>query len=213
MTEELIEQGTDAWRQQRLGKATGSRIADIIAKGLSGAVSASRKNYAAQLVIERLTETIVPGFSSEPMEWGKEKEDEARAAYAFLYADGVPVTRAGFVDHPSIPMSGASPDSYVGTDGLLEIKCPNSATHIATVLGKAPPGNYLTQIMWQMACTGRQYCDFISYDPRFPDNLKIRVIRVPRDQKRIIELETEVSAFLREVSAQVEALKALGEAA
>lgn len=207
--ETMIEQGTEEWRRQRLGKATGSRIADIIAKGKSGASSASRKNYAAQLVIERLTEEVQPGFSSEPMEWGNDKEPEARAAYAFLRADGVTVTKAGFVDHPRIPMAGASPDSYVGEDGLLEIKCPNSATHMETILGKSPPAKYMTQMQWVMACTGRQWCDFVSYDPRFPENLALHVIRVPRDQKRIIELETEVSIFLREVSAAVDALKAL----
>lgn len=209
MSEDMIEQGTDEWKQQRCGKATASRIADIIAKGRSGAVSASRKNYAAQLVCERLTETVEETYTSKEMAWGTEKEPEARAAYAFLYADGQEVTKAGFVDHPTIAMAGASPDGFVGEDGLIEIKCPNSATHIDTLLNGTIKGEYITQMQWQMACTGRQYCDFVSYDPRLSDHLKIYVKRIPRDPKFIIELETEVSAFLREVSATVAALEAL----
>lgn len=212
MSEDMIEQGTDAWKMQRCGKATASRISDIIAKTKSGP-SASRKNYMAQLVCERLTETVEESFSSKEMAWGTEKEPEARAAYAFLHADGLEVTTAGFVDHPTIPMAGASPDGYVGEDGLIEVKCPNSAGHIETLLTGAIKSNYITQMQWQMASTGRQYCDFVSYDPRLPDHLSLFVKRIPRDQKFIIELETEVSTFLREVSAQVEALKALGEAA
>ena len=208
MSEDMIEQGTDAWRMQRCGKATASRISDIIAKTKSGP-SASRKNYAAQLVCERLTGTVEETYTSKEMAWGTEKEPEARAAYAFLYADGQEVTTAGFVGHPTIAMAGASPDGYVGADGLLEIKCPSSATHIDTLLHGTIKGEYITQMQWQMACTGRQWCDFISFDPRLPDSLALFVKRIPRDPKFIIELETEVSAFLREVSATVEALKAL----
>lgn len=203
-----VIQGSPEWFAARAGKATASRIADIIAKTKSGP-SASRKNYAAQLVCERLTGTVEETFTSKEMAWGTEKEPEARAAYAFLYADGQEVTTAGFVDHPTIAMAGASPDGFVGTDGLIEVKCPNSATHIETLLGKSVPGKYVTQMQWQMACTGRAWCDFISYDPRLPDHLQLFVQRVPRDPKFIIELETEVSAFLREVSATVAALEAL----
>lgn len=213
MTEEVI-QGSSDWFAARAGKATASRIADIMAKTKSGP-SASRKNYMAQLVCERLTGKVEETFTNAAMQWGTEKEPEARAAYAFLHADGLEVTTAGFVDHPKIQMAGASPDGYVGDEGLLEIKCPNSASHIETLLGKSVPGKYLTQIMWQLACTGRAWCDFVSYDPRMPDHLALFVHRVHRDPKMIIEMETEVSAFLREVSAQVAALEALsiGEAA
>lgn len=212
MTKEII-QGSPEWFAARCGRATASRIADIIAKGKGGAVSASRKNYMAQLVCERLTGKVEETYTNAAMQWGNDKEAEARAAYAFLHADGLEVTTAGFVDHPTIPMAGASPDGFVGEDGLLEIKAPLTATHIETMLTKRFPEKYFPQIQWQLSCTGRKWCDAVSFDPRLPDHLSMYVQRIPRDQKFIIELETEVSAFLREVSAQVEALKALGEAA
>ena len=210
----MIEQGSPEWFAQRCGKATASKIADIIAKTKSGP-SASRKNYKAQLVAERLTGAVAESYSNAAMQWGTDHEEEARDAYAFLHADGMEVTKAEFVIHPSIPDSGASPDGYVGDDGLVEIKAPNTATHIDTLLSGKVPSKYITQMMWQMACTGRQWCDFVSFDPRLPAHLSLFVKRVQRDQSKIIELETEVSAFLREVSAQVSALEALsiGEAA
>ena len=208
----MIQQGTPEWFAQRCGKATASRIADIIARTKSGP-AASRKNYASQLVCERLTGTVEETFTSKEMLWGTEKEPEARGAYAFL--TGRDVLAAGFVDHPTIAMAGASPDGYVGEEGLIEIKCPNTATHIETLRGAAIKGNYETQMQWQMACTGRQWCDFVSYDPRLPPHLALFVKRVPRDQRVIIELETEVAAFLREVTETVSALEAFanGEAA
>lgn len=206
----MIEQGSPEWFAQRAGKATASRIADIIAKTKSGP-SASRKNYAAQLVAERLTGTVEQGYTNGAMQWGTEKEPEARAAYAFLHdAD---VVEAEFIVHPSISDSGASPDGFVGTDGLVEIKAPNTATHIETLLGKTVPSKYVTQMQWQMACTGRAWCDFVSFDPRLPDHLSLFVRRVPRDDAYIAELEAEVRAFLLEVSATVSALEKYAEAA
>ena len=205
-------QGSEEWKLQRLGKATASRVADIIAKTKSGP-SASRKNYAAQLVCERLTGNIEDGYTNAAMQWGTEKEPEARATYAFLHANGVDVVEAEFVCHPEIPDSGASPDGYVGGDGLLEIKCPQSATHIETILSGKIPEKYITQIMWQMACTGRAWCDFVSFDPRLPDHLSLFVRRVQRDDVMIAELEAEVRAFLLEVSATVRALEEYAKAA
>lgn len=191
---------------QRLGKATASRIADIIAQTKSGP-SASRKNYMAQLVVERLTGEVAESFSNAAMQWGTETEPQARAAYSFL--KGVEVEEAPFVVHPSIPDAGASPDGLVGSDGLIEIKCPQSSTHIDTLLTGKIDGKYITQMQWQMACTGRIWCDFVSYDPRMPEHLAIWVKRVPRDDAMIIKLETEVTAFLREVAETVTALEAL----
>lgn len=206
----MIIQGSPEWFAQRSGKATASRIADIIAKTKSGP-SASRKNYAAQLVAERLTGTVEQGYTNGAMQWGTEKEPEARAAYAFLHdAD---VIEAEFIVHPSIADSGASPDGFVGADGLVEIKCPNTATHIETLLGKTVPAKYITQMQWQMSCTGRAWCDFVSFDPRLPDHLALFVRRVPRDDAYIAELEAEVRAFLLEVSATVSALEKYAEAA
>lgn len=208
----MIEQGSIEWFQQRCGKATASRIADIIAKTKSG-YSTSRKNYAAQLVAERLTQTVEESYTNAAMQWGKDKEPEARNAYAFLHADGLEVIEAEFVMHPSIADAGASPDGYVGSDGLVEIKCPNTATHIDTLLGKSVPGKYVTQIQWQMACTGRAWCDFVSYDPRLPAHLALFVRRVHRDADMIEELESEVRTFLQEVGRTVAALEAYAEAA
>lgn len=208
----MIEQGSAAWYEQRRGKVTASRIADIIATTKSGP-SASRKNYLAQLVAERLTGNVEESYTNGAMQWGKDKEPEARAAYAFLYADGVSVGEAEFTEHPSIDMAGASPDGIVGWEGQLEIKCPNTATHIDTILTGKIDSKYITQIQWQLACTGRAWCDFVSYDPRMPEHLAIWVKRVPRDEAMIAELESAVRVFLAEVAATVAALEAYAEAA
>lgn len=207
----MIEQGTEQWHAMRLGKATASRIADIIAKGKGGAESKSRLNYRAELVVERLTQTATEGFTSGAMQWGTEQEPNARIIYETEY--GMSVSQAAFIDHPSIEMTGASPDGLVGDDGLVEIKCPNTATHIATLRGGKIDARYLTQMQWQMACTGRAWCDFVSYDPRMPEALQMHVQRVQRDQERIEELEAAVSAFLSEVDEEMKALSQLAEAA
>lgn len=196
-------QGTPEWLAMRAGKVTASRVADVIAKTKSGP-SASRANYHAQLVAERLTGTTESGFTNGAMQWGTDCEPMARDAYSFLHdAD---VTEIAFVPHPTIAMSGASPDGMVGDDGLVEIKCPNTSTHIATLLDGKVPGKYMTQMQWQLACTGRQWCDFASYDPRLPDSMRLFVQRVPRDDVMIAELEAEVRAFLASVDATVVAL-------
>ena len=202
--EEII-QGSPEWFAARCGRVTASRVADVIAKTKSGP-AASRANYAAQLVAERLTGTVADTFSNAAMAWGTEKEPEARNAYAFFHdAD---VAEVGFVPHPSL-FAGASPDGLVGDVGLVEIKCPNTSTHIDTLLGKSAPSKYVTQMQWQMACTGRAWCDFVSFDPRMPEDLRLFVCRVHRDDGHISTLEAEVADFLREVDATVEALRAL----
>jgi predicted phage-related endonuclease len=158
-----MDQGTAEWFAARLGKATASRICDIIATTKSG-WGASRANYAAQLVAERLT-----------------------------------------------GMAGASPDGLVGEDGLVEIKCPNTATHIATLVSQTVPAKYRTQMMWQLACTGRHWCDFASYDPRLPESMRLFVQRVERDDAEIARLEAHVIDFLGEVDETVSRLRALYE--
>ena len=198
------DQGTAEWFAARIGKATASRVTDIVAKTKSGP-SASRKNYAAQLVAERLTGTPTESFSNAAMQWGTDTEAEARDAYRQHSLNEV--IECGFVDHPTIDDSGASPDGLIGDDGLLELKCPNTATHIETLLGKAAPAKYLHQMMWQMACTGRAWCDFASYDPRLPEHMRLFVIRVHRDDEVIAELEREVAAFLNEVEQTVAKLR------
>jgi putative phage-type endonuclease len=196
---------TFLWRMERVGKVTGSRVADIVARTKTG-YSTSRANYLAQLVAERLTGVSGDSaFTSPAMQWGIEQEAKARAAYAF-FAD-VDVALSPFVDHPKIPMAGASPDGLVGTDGLLELKCPNTATHLETVLTKTIPQKYQIQMLWQMACTGRSWCDFASFDPRLPEEHCLYVERLPRDDKRILELEEEVKTFLFELETMLRRLQ------
>jgi putative phage-type endonuclease len=202
----LILQNSPEWYAARLGKVTASRVADVIAKTKTG-WGASRANYMAELVAERLTETPAEQYSNAAMQWGTENEPQARAAYEFLH--DAAVADAGFILHPTISMSGASPDGFVGQDGLVEIKCPNTATHIETLLGRAVPGKYIAQMQWQMACSGRAWCDFVSYDPRMPATMQFFCQRTNRDAAVIAELEKLVVAFLAETDEKVRSLTRL----
>lgn len=201
----MIEQGSAEWKALRLGRATASRIADVVAKTKTG-WGASRANYMAELIAERLTGNAAEGFTNAAMAWGTEKEPEALAAYEFL--TNVEIERVPFVSHPCVEMSGASPDGLVGEDGLVEVKCPQTATHLETLLGNIVPAKYITQMQWQMACTSRAWCDFCSYDPRLPEEMRLFVRRVPRDVGMITNLEKEVAAFLAEIDEKVTALRA-----
>lgn len=201
-----IEQSTPEWFEARRGCVTASRVADVIAKTKSGP-AASRRNYLAQLVAERLTGEVAESYSNAAMQWGMDTEPLARAAYAFY--SGQDVQEAGFVLHPSIGDAGASPDGLVGEDGLVEIKCPNTATHIDTLLGRKVLGKYVAQIQWQLACTSRQWCDFVSFDPRMPEELRLFVERVDRDDDAIAYMSAEILSFLAEVQETVEKLNAL----
>lgn len=182
----------------RLGKVTASRIGDILATIRNGNWAASRKNYAAQLVTERLTGRAPEPYTNEYIQWGIEQEAPAREAYT--KATGNAVEEATFVLHPRIVLAGASPDGLVGADGLLEIKCPTPATHIETLLGGEIKEAYRLQMLWQMACTGRQWCDFVSYDPRTKDNMQLHIQRFMRDDREIAHIENEVEIFLNEVA-------------
>ena len=204
----MIIQGSDEWKALRVGKVTASRVADVIAKTKTG-WGASRANYAAELIAERLTGEPAAHYISKEMQHGTETEPQARAAYEF-HAN-VDVAQVAFVDHPAIAMSGASPDGLVGEAGLIEIKCPGTATHIATLLGKPIAAEYVTQMQWQMACTGRQWCDFVSFDPRMPAAMQLLVRRVARDQAFIEATEREVVAFLADVEGKVAQLTAIYE--
>lgn len=192
----MIEQGSPEWFAIRLGKVTASRVADVAAKTKSG-WGASRANYMAQLIAERLTGTAAESYTNAAIQWGTEKEPDARAAYEFRTDRAVELV--GFVGHPKIQMTGASPDGLVSIDGLVEIKCPNTATHIDTLLGQAVPAKYITQIQWQLACTDRKWCDFVSYDPRMPEAMRLFISRIARDDQAIGELEQIVSGFLSEL--------------
>jgi putative phage-type endonuclease len=199
----MNEQGTDAWKLDRLGKATASRVADLTAKTKTG-WGASRANYAAQLIAERLTGVPQESYTNAAMQWGTATEPEAIGAYEF-YRD-VTVERIGFIQHPRIDMAGASPDGLVGKDGLIECKCPLTATHIDTLLGGKVPDKYVPQMQFQMAVTGRNWCDFASFDPRMPEEMRLFVARVERDDKYIAELEQMVGDFLAEVAAKTKSL-------
>ncbi|MEH3108944.1 MAG: YqaJ viral recombinase family protein [Agrobacterium cavarae] len=204
-----IIQGSAEWHALRCGKVTASRVADVIAKTKSG-WGASRFNYAAELIAERLTGATAESFTSPAMQWGTDQEPMARMAYEFLH--NVTVEQVAFVSHPSIEDAGASPDGTVGEDGLVEIKCPNTATHIDTLIAQTIPAKYITQMQWQMACTGREWCDFVSYDPRLPESMQVFVKRIARDEAYIAELEKEVFTFLEtEVVAKVDSLRKLYE--
>lgn len=207
MTADLI-QGSEAWIVARIGKATASRISDVIAQTRSG-WGASRGNYMAELIAERLTGTPAEQYTNSAMKWGSETEPQAKAAYSFFY--DAEIIEVGFIPHPTIEMAGASPDGLIAPDGLIEVKCPNTATHIETLLGATIPDKYIVQMQFQMACTGAKWCDFVSFDPRMPARISLYVKRIPRDDKRIAELDALVNGFLAELDAKVTALNALGQ--
>lgn len=199
-------QGSPEWHDARRGCVGASRVADIIARTKTG-WAASRQNYLAELLAERLTGQTAPSYTNAAMQWGVEHEADARAAYAF-YTDAE-VEEVGFILHPTITQAGASPDGTVGDAGLVEIKSPNTATHIDTLLGGEIPGKYVTQMQWQMACTRRKWCDFASYDPRLPESMRLHVRRVERDNTLIAELERDVTLFLEELANKEAALRKL----
>lgn len=199
------EQGSPEWFAARLGKASASRMADITALTKTG-YGASRANYAAELVAERLTGTTAERYSNAAMQWGTDQEAPARQMYEFM--SNYVVAQVGVVIHPEIAMACASPDGLVASDGLVEIKCPNTATHIATLLGSEIDGKYLKQMQWQMACTGRLWCDFVSYDPRMPPEMQMFIRRVPRRSDDIAALTLATGLFLSEVENTVAALRA-----
>lgn len=201
-----VEQRTDEWRALRLGKVTASRVADLLAKTKTG-WGASRANYAAQLVAERLTGVPADNYVSQAMQFGIDTEAEAVNAYEFVH--GSTVTAVGFVAHPEITMAGASPDGLVSDDGLIEVKVPNTATHIETLLGGSIPSKYIVQMQFQMACTGRAWCDFVSFDPRLPEPMRLFVRRLERSDAEIDAIETEVSKFLAEVDSTIRKLTAI----
>jgi putative phage-type endonuclease len=200
MDTSLITQGSDAWFEARLGRVTASRVADVIAKTKTG-YSASRDNYMAQLICERLTGQKSESFTNAAMTHGVETEPLARSAYEAL--NGLLVEEVGFVQHPKIEMAGASPDGLVGLFGMLEIKCPNTATHIDTLLSQTVPTKYITQMQWQMRCCERQWCDYVSFDPRLPQDLQLFVKRVEFDTSYVATLEEEVNLFLKELDDKV----------
>ena len=195
------EQGSPEWHAARCGRVTGSRIADIVRKTKNG-VSKMRATYLGDLVAERISGfQSGDGFVSQAMQFGKDNEAKARATYAFMY--DIEPAQVGFVIHPTIEWAGASPDGLIGDDGGLEIKCPSSIAHINSLRGAEIDPDYIKQCQWNMACAGRAWWDFCSYDPRFPQAMQLHVRRVRRDDVMIAELEAAVREFIAELDATV----------
>jgi len=200
-----MEQRTDEWFEARLGKVTASRICDVLA----ATSTAAYQNYQAQLIAERLTGEPYESHVTTAMQWGIEKEEDARSLYEFMCDQDV--LDIGFVEHFVIKQSGASPDGLVGMNGQIEIKCPNTATHIKTLTTQKIEKKYRDQMTWQMACTGRQWCDFISYDPRLPAEHSLCVIRFERDDEQVKEMELAVRQFLRSLKDKISQMMARTE--
>lgn len=201
---EATKQGTDAWHLLRLGRVTASRVSDVLSKGKSGE-SASRRNYRIELVAQRLTGQPGESFTNAAIEWGTATEPLARVAYELKH--NTSVMEVAFVEHPTIEWFGCSPDGLVGDDGLIEIKCPNTTTHLDWMEEGKAPSKHIPQMMAQMACTSRSWCDFVSFDPRLPEDLQLFIVRVNRDQEYIDNMEAEVKKFLKEVEETINKLK------
>lgn len=207
----MIEQRSEEWYRQRLGKVTASRIADVVARTKTG-YGASRANYMVELIIERFRMeagdfTPSDNYVSPAMQWGIDHEQEA--ADAFFFATGLDLEPIGFVQHPTIEMSGASPDRKVrGENAIVEFKCPNSATHFDFLLTRTVQDKYVKQMRWQMACTGAERCYYVSYDPRMPTDMTLAFTMIKRDEPLIRELEAEVKTFLGELTAKMTAARA-----
>lgn len=199
------EQNSPEWLAARCGSLGASSIADMVAKTRTG-WGASRFNLAARIVCERLTGSPQDSYTNAAMQWGHDTEPQARAMYEFM--KDVTVAQVGLVLHPSIEKSHASPDGLVGEDGLIEIKCPNTATHIETLLNEEVEGKYIKQMQWQMACCRRSWCDFVSFDPRLPAEMQMFVQRVHHDPDLISELEREARQFLSEIDTTIATLSA-----
>lgn len=192
-----VEQRSAEWLAMRVGIVTGSRVADVMAKLKRKEGEAQcRADYKAEIVAEILTGRAAQHYVSPSMEWGVENELFARSVYEVELGAIEPV---GFALHSKIARFGASPDGLVGEDGLVEFKCPNTATHIDYIIRGVVPAEYQCQMLAEMACAERQWCDFVSYDPRLPKRLQLFVRRFERDEARICEMEKEVEQFLAEV--------------
>ena len=199
-------QGSPEWFEARRGFVGASAINDVMATTKSGGEAATRRNLRARIIAERLTGICAESFTSSAMQWGIDNEPIARAMYEIQ--SGNDVEQVGFILHHEIKMTGASPDGLINDDGLIEIKCPNTATHIDYLLAGVPPAEYHNQMLWQMECTGRKWCDFASFDSRMPDDMKLFIVRFHRDEERIKELRKCVNKFLEEVNEVLEKLQA-----
>lgn len=196
-------QRTEEWYAQRLGKLTGSKIYTIL-PGARGAYKEAREQYAYTLVAERLTGKRQEIYTSSAMEWGIIQEDNAKTRYT--EKTGIEVIEAGFFEHPMVKMTGASPDGLINHEGILEIKCPETHNHLKTMAKGEIKPEYEAQIQWQLACTNRLYCDFVSFDPRVAEPYDIYIKRIERDDVMIATLQKEAVIFLDYVDMIIESL-------
>lgn len=198
-----MEQRSEEWFAARCGSLGASQLNEALATTKNG-WGASRENLKNRIIAERLTGTPTESFTNAAMQWGVDQEDNARKAYEAH--TGTFVDEMGIAFHPVLKHTHASPDGLVGDDGLLEIKCPNTTTHIETLKSQKVPSKYMNQMLWQMRCVDRQWCDYVSFDPRLPQHLQLFVKRVERDDAAIAELEAKVAEFLTEVEGEIEEL-------
>lgn len=204
MSDADLIQRSDDWLKARCGSLGASSVHEALARTKSGP-AASRANLRARLIVERLTGKAIETYQNAAMLTGIEREPEARAAYAF--DRDVDVSEVGLIRHPSIAWTHASPDGLVSNEGLLEIKAPQPAAHLDLLLGAPIPEKYVLQCMWQMACSGRAWADFASYNPDFPERMRLYVKRIDRDDKAITVMEREVALFLAEVDSALAQLE------
>jgi putative phage-type endonuclease len=204
------EQGTAFWRELRRGLVTASRCADVIATIKKGKEEAApRRNYRWELICEILTGQPTEQFVTREMQWGADQEPFARAAYEM--EQDVMVETCGFVIHPEIPRFGASPDGLVGSDGMIQIKCPNTSTHLTWMVSGSIPVEHAVQMLAELSCTGRQWNDFVSFDPRLPKHLQLYIRRFTRKHVLVEKLESQVVHFNAEVDEMLAQLPQLGE--
>jgi putative phage-type endonuclease len=207
MDTRLLEQGTEEWKMARLGHVSASNIAAVMSKGKDKTESAIRRAYKIKLVAERLTGKPQESYKNAAMEWGNEQEPFARMAYEARM--NVLVEKTGFWKHPYKDWVGVSPDGLVGEDGLIEIKCPNTTTHLEYIFDDVVPTEYRKQIQMQLWVTGRQWCDFVSYDPRLPENNQLFIKRMNWDGEFTAIMGIEVNKFLDEIQAIIDKLKGM----
>ena len=196
-------QGSDAWKLQRCGSIGASDAPRVVRRTKSG-YSADRESLMAAKVVERLTGVPVEIFKTQAMLQGTAREPDARMTYSVV--KDLEVEEVGLVKHPLIEGSHASPDGYVGSLGLIEIKAPLPAAHLDTLLNETISGDHIVQMQWQMACTGRHWCDYVSFNPDFPPAMQLWIRRVPRDPGFIGDLESEIKQFIRELEQKVDKL-------
>lgn len=201
-----FEQGSPEWQKVRLGKVTGSRFDDLMHKGRGGAASKTTESYMVELLSEIVTGLPADEIKAKPLEWGKKHEPSARACYSMDHSGRI--KQVAFIDHPTQPRCGFSPDGLIGDDGILEIKCPfTSKVHLKTILTNQVPDEYYWQVQGGLWVTGRQWCDFVSFDPRCPDGLNTWVVRAFRENSDIADLSERVQKFVDQLEIKLSRLR------